>query len=437
MRRILSLLILVLFSLSVLLMPFSAYAQETDDTDSDAAVETDQADTESESADSEEDQDTSSSDSSEDTNPNQDQINDWERRKQDAERKLEETLDQQNSLSSQIDYMDTQMYLTELQIEETEARIAKTEQEMETLDGRIDGLDTSLDDLSETLINHIATNYKQRNVSLFELFFDAQSANSLLDELKYQQTARNNNQRLLFQVQTAKANFQDQKEIREKKRAELASLQETLAVQKAELDNQRSQKEQLLSVTQNDEATYRNLIAEAERQIASFQNFVQSTGVGQIAAGSLGGGDGGWYLSQRDSRWAGNSMGSSSMSVLDVGCFITSIAMVFRSYGYDMTPVTMSANPSFFLPGSAYMYIPSRFNGSWPGGKAYKNIGAGQIESYLSRGVPVIAGVNGASHYIVLKRSEGGEYVMNDPIYGPDLKVSEYYGLSGPFGVFE
>ena len=83
------------------------------------------------------------------------------------------------------------------------------------------------------------------------------------------------------------------------------------------------------------------------------------------------------------------------------------------------------------------MYTPSRFNGSWPNGKNYTNITFSQVAEYLSRGTPVIAGVQGASHYIVLKKTHDSTFIMNDPIYGPDKKVSEYYALSGPYGVFE
>ena len=83
------------------------------------------------------------------------------------------------------------------------------------------------------------------------------------------------------------------------------------------------------------------------------------------------------------------------------------------------------------------MYIPSTFNGSWPNGKSYKNIAYAQLGDYLDRGIPVIAGVRGSSHYVVLKKKDGSEFIMNDPIYGPDKKVSDYYSLSGPYGVFE
>lgn len=366
----------------------------------------------------------------------------WEEKKRDAERKLEETLKQKNTLSSQIEYMDTQIYLTELKTEQTQVKIDETQEEIDTLGNRIEGLDSSLDDLSRTLLNRVADNYKQRSVSLIEYLLDSQNANDFFGKMKYQKTAQENNQKLLFQVQQTKSNFQEQKKLRERKKEELASLQETLQLQQTELNRQQESKEQLLAVTQSDEATYRNLIAEAERQIASFKSFVVSSGVNTISAGALGTGEGGWYLSQRDERWAGVTMGSSSETVLNVGCFITSIAMVFRSYGYDMTPVTLANNTSLFVPRTAYTYHPSRFNGGWPGGKNYKNITAGEVASYINRGVPVIANVYasaaiGGEHYIVLKKVDGNSYIMNDPIYGPDKRVSDYYTLKGIYGVFE
>ena len=193
----------------------------------------------------------------------------------------------------------------------------------------------------------------------------------------------------------------------------------------------------MLQVTQNDETSYSQLLAEAKRQIAAYKQFVATTGVGTISANGLGTGEGGWYLSQRDERWAGSQMGNSSESVLDVGCFITSIAMVMKFYGADYTPLNISSSSNYFVPGSAYMYLPANFNGSWPNGKNYKNISYSELGSYLGKNVPVIAGVRGSSHYVVLKKTDGDDFIMNDPIYGPDKKVSDYYSLSGPYGVFE
>jgi hypothetical protein len=130
-------------------------------------------------------------------------------------------------------------------------------------------------------------------------------------------------------------------------------------------------------------------------------------------------------------------MGNSSETVLDVGCFISSLSMVLTYYGHPTTPLFFSSNPKYFLPFSAWAYGPANFNGSWPAGLNYHEIPNSEIDGYLNRNIPVITSVRGQSHYIVLKKKVDGEYIMNDPIYGPDLKLSQYYSLSGRAAVFE
>lgn len=360
-----------------------------------------------------------------------------EKKIKEYETKLSETRSQKNTLSSQIQYMDTQINLTELKAVETERKIKITEKEIESLNTKITGLDMSLDKYSESMLERIKADYKNRQASLLDIVLDSTNASKLVNRIKYYELARESNQKILLQVQEAKLTYEKQKDLREKKIKELDILNQQLQDQKETITKQQSEKKVLLSQTQNDENNYARLLEDARRQLAAFRTFVQSTGLGVVGANSLGTGEGGWYLSQRDERWAMTRMGSSNETILDVGCFITSISMVMKKDGVDFNPTNIATNSKFFLPGTAYMYIPSAFNGSWPNGKNYKNIGSSQISEYLNRGVPVIAGVRGSSHYIVLKKVEGSEYIMNDPIYGPDKKVSDYYSLSGPYGVFE
>lgn len=353
------------------------------------------------------------------------------------EKKLSEVRSQKNTLSTQIDYMDTQIYVAGLRIDQTKAKVIETEKEINVLGARISNLDSSLNQLSHTLLQRIVAGYKNRNVTIADLILDSANAPKLVNRLKYYELAKDRNQKALLQVQEAKSNFEEQKNLREKKAEQLAELQSQLATQQRSLNSQQEEKKVLLSATENDESKYSALLEEAKRQITAFRSFVRTTGLGVIGADSLGTGEGGWYLSQRDERWAGAAMGSSNESVLDVGCFITSISMVMRHDGSSsFTPLDIASNSKYFVPGTAYMFKPSNFNGSWPNGKNYRNISYGEITSYIDRGIPVIAGVKGSSHYVVLKKNDGG-FIMNDPIYGPDKKVSDYYSLSGPYGVFE
>lgn len=362
--------------------------------------------------------------------------------------KLNETRKQRDTLDNQLKYLDTQAYVTTLRIEETENKVEDVKKETEILASRIETLDKKLDTQWKLFLASTYAAYKKRQASIFDLILNSQSAEDMFASMKYHVLAQNNRQRLLVQTQETKINFEEQKTLREKKQDELTKLQSVLADQKVSLENQQASKKILISATKNKETEYQNIIAEAQRQISALKSFFISTGTNIIGANALGTGVGGWYYSQRDERWAGMRMGDSGESVLDVGCFISSLAMVLKYYGHDYTPVSFASSSRYFYGGpssgcfptsyaTAYACTPNTFNGGWPGGLKYREIGRSEIDGYLERGIPVISSVNGQGHYIVLKRIENGQYIMNDPIYGPDLKVADYYSLSGRYAVFE
>jgi peptidoglycan hydrolase CwlO-like protein len=363
----------------------------------------------------------------------------FEKIKEDCERKINQAREQANTLSSQIKLMDSQMNLTLLKIKETEDKIITTQKEIENITSRIEGLDTSLDYLSKTLLKRVVDGYKKRSVSVFSIFFDSDSAGDLLNRIKYQKTAQENNQKLIVKVQELKNNFEEQKKKREEKKIELDSLNKTLIEQKNSLISQKKAKENLLAVTQNDEKNYQRLLDEARRQLSSFRSFTQSGGGGVIGSNAFGSGSDGWYYSQRDERWAGKRIGYSNETVLDVGCLLTDIAMIMKKYGSDMTPADIAGNTNYFFASTAYMLHPSRFG--WPNGLSYSNIDVSSIKDTIASGRPVIAGVYAGAygtHYVVLKANSGDDYIMHDPYYGPDKKFSEHYSKSSIFiaGVF-
>jgi len=188
------------------------------------------------------------------------------------EKKLAELRDQKDTLSSQIQYMDTQIYLTGLRVEETNAKIEKTEYDIEKLDGWIGDLDVSLDSLSKTMIERITASYKNRKASVIDIVFDSVSATDIVNKLKYYEVARESNKKVLLEVQEAKSNYEEQKNLREKKKEELATLHKTLIVQEEDLKNQQEAKKFLLETTQNDEQEYQNKLAEAQRELQQIQS---------------------------------------------------------------------------------------------------------------------------------------------------------------------
>lgn len=335
-----------------------------------------------------------------------------------------------NTLSSQIQYMNTQIYLTTIKIQATEQKITDMQKEIELLTGRIEGLDKSLNYLSKTLLERIVQNYKTQSVSLLNLFLDSSTAFDFLNKAKYQKTTQENNQKLLMQVQESKLNFEEQKKIREKKKAELANLISSLDSQKTDLKNQQDAKKNLLAVTQNDESTYAQLLERARQELAGFTAFTKSTG--DYGLKSFGNGTNGWYYTQRDPQWGNMILPGSSSSVLLAGCAVTSVAMVCKSYGQSTTPATIVNNSSNFIGGDL---LNPAFRCD---GKSTNFIGASYetIKSDVKNNIPVILRLISPSvsglHFVVVWGWDDGsnDFKMHDPYQGPDLHFSDKYSWS-------
>ncbi|NMB84208.1 hypothetical protein GYA28_02870 [Candidatus Roizmanbacteria bacterium] len=343
--------------------------------------------------------------------------------------KLTDIRKQKNTLSSQIQYMDTQIYLTQLKIQETEQNIERTQKEIDVLGERIDGLDTSMNYYTKLLLSKVVENYKNKSISFYSAVLDSDTVNDFFNRFKYIKITQQNNQKLLIQVQQTKLNFEEQKKIREQKKIDLDNLMITLDKQKVDLKNQQNAKKNLLAITNNDENIYQNLLSQAQAQLAAFKSFTQTAGGGIIGANGFGSGSDGWYYSQRDARWANSRIGNSGENILDVGCLLTSVAMVLKKYGVDTNPSNIASNSNYFYLNTAFMNYRWNMN-PWPNGLNSYNLSVSQIDDEIKNGRPVIVGIRAGyygMHFVVLKSIDGSDYIMHDPYYGPDKKFSEHY----------
>lgn len=340
--------------------------------------------------------------------------------------KLEGLRSQINSLSSQIAYMDTQIYLTTLKMKETEEKIANTEREIEVLTSRIEGLDQSLNYLTKLLLVKIVQGYKIRQVNLMSLILDSSDMNDLLGRFKYIKKVQENNQKLLIQVQRTKLNFQEQKNLREEKVKELDNLKVILDRQKTDLVNQQQAKRNLLLATRSDELIYQNLLEKARKELAGFSAFARAAGGGLT---NFGNGSNGWYFTQRDPQWGNMLLPGSSYSLLLAGCAVTSVAMVCKSYGQNITPAVIASDPTKFIGGDLWNWAFSCDGKSpeWVGNSQEK------VKELVKEGKPVILrlvapSVSGLHFIVAFGWDEGkGDFLIHDPYYGPDKYFSEKY----------
>lgn len=123
------------------------------------------------------------------------------------------------------------------------------------------------------------------------------------------------------------------------------------------------------------------------------------------------------YFSQKDSRWASTTLGSSGKTIAQIGCATTAIAMM-ESYrtGTTVYPNTMSKRLSYSSSGNVY----------WPSHYTVVTSSSGYLSAVynlLKQGKPVLLGAKnsyGGQHWVVVTGFTGGSlaasnFTINDP----------------------
>ena len=346
--------------------------------------------------------------------------------KQCLESKITEVRSQKATLNSTISIIGNKISLQELSISLTLAEISKLEKDIGLLGERISTLNFSLDQLTSMLLKRVRERYKSSTVAPLALLANSQTFAEVITSSRYMSKASQQTALIMRQAELQKQLFDLQKEKKETAQLLLEQKRKLLEQQKRELASQKAGQQKLLEVTKNNEKNYQQLLASAQAEIAAFKNYSSSKTGGILPSQQS---PDGWFFSQRDERWGGVTIANSSESILDVGCLITSTAMIKKKFGEDVTPLSIARNSSYFFGGTAYMLRP------WPAPAGYRYESATYSYNLLEQKVkenPVViklaAGPYG-THFIVIKESRNGQFIMHDPWEGFDKNFTDFYNL--------
>ena len=264
------------------------------------------------------------------------------------------------------------------------------------------------------------------------MYLSSLNFTTALQKKSQDETVGLQSRKLLFEASQRKNELLEKKAEREKKQVDLEEKTKQLKTQQEKLNAQKLEKTLLLSQTKNDEKKYQQLQADARKEADAFRRFAASAGGGSCLGSGPGSGSNGYFFSQRDPSWCKQYVGGSSLTVGEVGCYLTSVAMIHKKTGVSTSPSILAANRNYFFSNTALMLTPPA-----PAGYTYRRYDyfkASLIDDEIKAERPVIVHVrtnNGyGGHFIVLFQGEDGNYTMHDPWHGPDLKFSRYYSTS-------
>ena len=369
------------------------------------------------------------------------QVQDLNNKINDLEQKISDLKSQGDSLSSQITTMDSQITLTQYRISSTQKEITDVTLDIDSAGKRMNNLEGSLNNVTKVLLNRIVATYQAGNANEAQVLLSSGDITDMISRANYLRLVQQHDKELLYETQQARNDYANQKQILEDKKKKIEALNTQLEQYTKDLDAQIGSKQQLLSETQGSEANYQQLLSQTKAQLASFSRFTTSQGGASLLGNQTVCDDWGCYYNQRDSQWGGSNLNNQSgYTVAEIGCLMTSMAMVYTHYGHrDVTPATINSVSSNF---SGIPAVLLNYSISANGVSSSRSSAA--IDAVLSTGNPVIVGISYDAgpypdHFVVLISGSGGNYQMNDPFTsnGHNIPFTSKYSLGSIRQIFK
>ena len=353
---------------------------------------------------------------------------------------------QAKQYEDQIKNLKSQAQSLENEIELFNAQIAQMELEISATQSKIEGVNFEIEKLMEQISLKEEEIEKERLIlkdllrkindydkeTVFEILLKSSEISSFFNQSEYVNSIGGKIKASLDSLKKAREILEAQREESELKKRELEELEAEIRMRKDALAAERAAKEELLNATKGSEEQYQNLLSNAREQRKSILGDINNLMVERqkeiakiaaevdrpsSAASTI------WYYSQNDPRWRDAFIGVSNSTINDYGCALTSVAMVFRYHGIDITPKVLARQPIYVRDliswPSQWRFLSLNYNSYHKSG-GLDQADWNRIDKELAAGNPVIVFIKAigrnAGHYVVIHSKDARGYIVHDPV---------------------
>jgi murein DD-endopeptidase MepM/ murein hydrolase activator NlpD len=178
------------------------------------------------------------------------------------EAELKEVGAEKSTLQAAINQLETERKKVQADIRYTENKIASTDLEIDKLSLEIGDTSSDIDESSAAVSEILRSVAQNDNDSLMELFLRHKNLSEVWNEIENLETVRDVMRDRVTELTHLKNTLEGKVDEETERRFELLSLKNQYSGQQSILDNNKKQKDDLLTATKNEEAGYQKLLTD-------------------------------------------------------------------------------------------------------------------------------------------------------------------------------
>jgi murein DD-endopeptidase MepM/ murein hydrolase activator NlpD len=183
---------------------------------------------------------------------------------------------QANTLQGQLSILDNRISAAQLDIESTQNQIDQTNLQIKQTNIDIANKQEAIDKGKENIANTLKLLYKEKDVSTLEVLLSNSSLTDFLDRIKYLEDVDDGMSESLESLKKNESDLEKSQVDLVQKNKDLQSLMTGLAQNMQALENDKQDKADMLSETQNSQAKYSSLVSQLKQQQDQANNEIVS-----------------------------------------------------------------------------------------------------------------------------------------------------------------
>lgn len=264
----------------------------------------------------------------------QERLNQISKQLQDAKRKLNQTTAEKKTLQGEIANFDRQIGDVQAQINSTRGQIARLNGDITTTNRNIKETEKKLAITREQLSEYLRVSYEDGQISTIELIAGSRNFSEFVNKTEYKTSIQLKVKDIADEAVNLKSELERHRKLQEQRKQQNLALEAQQAQNQQELAQQRSGKNQLLSITKGNEAEYQTLIKRLQREHAALEAAIWAKN------------NSGNFVSKGKVR-AGDIIGYMGNSGFSTGCHL---------HFEIRTPSYSHVNPASYIGGNGYVH---------------------------------------------------------------------------------